>query len=138
MPGPIPKRDSERVRRNKPDIPTDTVTAIGTVDVPDLGLIFPCDLVIDFWNALKDSAQSKYYEASDWQYARMALHFADGLIKSEKPSSMMLTVVNSMLADLLVAEGQRRRVRMEIEREQARAEVTQLSDVIKKRFENVS
>lgn len=134
MAGPIPKRDSERIRRNKPVTPTDTITAIGTVDVPDLGLIFPCDLVIDFWNALKDSAQAKYYEPSDWQYARMALHFADGLIKSDKPSSMMLTVVNSMLADLLVAEGQRRRVRMEIERAAATGEVVDVASMFADRL----
>lgn len=132
--GPIPKRDSERVRRNKPDVPTETVVALGTVDVPDLGLIFPCDLVIDFWNALKDSAQARYYEPSDWQYARMALHFADGLIKSDKPSSMMLTVVNSMLADLLVAEGQRRRVRMEIERNATAGEVVDVASMFADRL----
>lgn len=137
--GPIPKRDSERVRRNIPDVPTETVTMIGTVDIPDLGIPFPHDITMDFWTALTQSGQAKYYEPSDWQYARMALFFADGLFKRAQegrdPSSMMLQQVNSMLSDLLVAEGQRRRVRLEVERATNEAKVFNASDMFRARFD---
>ncbi len=35
--GPIGKRDEERVRRNLPETPTATVTAIGKVNIPEMG-----------------------------------------------------------------------------------------------------
>ncbi|WP_168699346.1 phage terminase small subunit [Gordonia paraffinivorans] len=35
--GPIGKRDDERVRRNKPDQETQTISVIGTVQIPELG-----------------------------------------------------------------------------------------------------
>jgi hypothetical protein len=141
MPGPVPKRSEERVRRHKPDVPTDVIEMVGRVEVPDLGIPFAHDLVIDFWAALRESGQTKYYEPTDWQYARMALWFVNDMLRraedsGKAPSSMMLQQVNSMLADLLVAEGQRRRVRMEIEREQQTAEVFKISDHLKKRFDS--
>jgi hypothetical protein len=124
--GPVPKRSSERVRRNKDETPVEKVTAIGTVVAPKLGLDDPHPLIVDFYEALAGSAQAKYYEPSDWQFARFTLHFADKLVKSGKPSSQMLAAVNTALTDLLVSEGARRRVRMEVEREQTNG---QLADV---------
>ena len=132
--GPVPKRDDERLRRNKPVIETDTVTMIGAVEIPELGLDDPHPLIVDFYEAMKKSGQSKYYEPSDWALARFALHFANDLVKSGKPSSMLLQQVTSMLSDLLVAEGQRRRVRMEIEREAASAKVIDMSEYFRQRL----
>lgn len=139
MPGPVPKRDDQRIRRNKPDLQTDTVTMIGPVVIPPLGIEDPHPLTYDMYEAMKDSGQARYYEPSDWAYARFALHFADDLLKSGKPSSMMLQQVNSMLSDLLLAEGQRRRVRMEVERGNTEgAQVIDIADVFKARFANAS
>lgn len=37
MPGPVPKRDAERRRRNKPETETTKVEATGTVEAPEVG-----------------------------------------------------------------------------------------------------
>lgn len=92
-------------------------------------------MIVDFWDSLGESAQSRFYEPSDWQFARFTLHFADRLVKSGKPSSQMLAAVNSALNDLLVSEGQRRRVRMEIERAQGQAQVLDIASELRKRMD---
>lgn len=114
--GPVPKRSDERIRRNKPDRPIEKVSVLGAVGIPDLGLDEPHNVTADLYQALLDSAQSKYFEPSDWAYARFCLHFADKLLKQARPSGQVLATVHSMLSDLLVSEGSRRRFRIEIER----------------------
>ena len=118
MPGPIPKRSEERIRRNVEEFPITKIPVNGEVKIPLLGIKDAHPIVRDLYRSLGDSAQSRYFEPSDWQYARTALHFLDGLIKDQsgKPSPMMLSTINQMLSSLLVAEGDRRRVRLEVER----------------------
>lgn len=131
--GPVPKRSEERIRRNV-DTPIEKVQAIGPVMVPELGIPDPHPMVVDFYDSLKESAQSKYYEPSDWQFARWTCFYMDDLIKSSRPSAVMLQTINTALSGLLVTEGERRRVRMEVEREQTNAEVANIADYFKQRF----
>lgn len=136
--GPVPKRSDQRLRTNDNNV-IDKVHAFGVVRKPDLGLgddVHP--IITDFWNSVGESAQSRYYEASDWQYFRMSLHFLNKLLWTNKPSAQMLTVVNQMLTDLLVTEGSRRRVRMEIERniKQEDAEVKSIADYFQQLAKN--
>lgn len=132
--GPVPKRSEERIRRNKLEVPIDKVSALGNVEVPELDFDDPHPLVTDLYRSMRDSAQSKYFEPSDWQYAKFTLHFADKLLKSSRPSSQLLAAVNSMLTDLLVSEGSRRRVRLEIERSDAVGEVFDVADLFRQRL----
>lgn len=133
--GPVPNRSDQRVRRNKPETPVDKVVSIGAVAVPDLGLDDPHPLVTDFYDSLPASGQSKFYEPSDWQYARVALYFADQLLKSSRPSAQLLVTVNQMLSSLLVSEGDRRRVRLEVERNQSvSADVHEVADLFRQRL----
>lgn len=134
MPGPVPKRSSERIRRNKDDVEVETLDAIGPVDVPDLGFDDPSPMIVEFYQSLTESAQSKYYEPSDWQYARFALHFADQLVKSGRPSAQLLTAVNQMLTDLLVSEGARRRVRLEVERSSSEGAVLDVAELFRQQM----
>lgn len=127
--GQVPKRSSERIRRNKENEVEQIPTIAEAIQAPDLGLEDPHPMISDFYESLKESGQAQYYEPSDWQFARFTLYFADQLIKSSKPSSVMLTAINSALSNLLVTEGDRRRVRMEVEREQAQAEVYDVADL---------
>lgn len=133
--GPVPKRSEQRIRRNKPDVPIEKVEAIGAVVVPDLGLVDPHPIVSDLYLAMKESGQSRFYEPSDWQYARFAFHFADLLLKSSRPSGQLLSTVQSMLTDLLLSEGARRRVRLEVERSvQSGGEVLEVADLFRARL----
>jgi len=136
--GPVPKRSDERIRRNKPDVPIEKLEVPGTVEIPELGIENPHPFVEEFYNSLKESAQSRYYEPSDWQYARWLCFAMDDYIKGRKPSAVMFQSINSALSDLLITEGERRRVRLEIERGQngpgEEAQVTSIEEYFKKRF----
>jgi hypothetical protein len=129
--GPIPKRSEERIRRNEDEGPIETLQVQGEVDIPDLNIPEAHPLVVDWYNSLKESAQNKYYEPSDWQTARIVAHFLDRELKSFKPNGQMVATLHSYMTDLLVSEGARRRVRLEIERNVAEAKVIDLSDRFK-------
>ena len=133
--GPVPKRSSERIRRNADIVEIEKVQAIGLVEPPDLDFPDPHPMVVDFYESLKDSAQSKYYEPSDWQFARFICHYMNKQLKGA-PSAQMLASINSALADLLVSEGSRRRVRLEIEREAATGQALDLVAAFKERYQN--
>jgi len=134
--GPIPKRSDQLIRRNITE-PIDKITEIGRVEIPPLNIPDAHPFVSDFWKSLRKSAQRKYYEPSDWEYARLTLHFVNKLIWAEKPSPTLLAAVNQMLGSLLVTEGDRRRVRIEVER-QASAKgdenVVQVADLFRQRL----
>jgi hypothetical protein len=127
-PGPPPKRSDQRIRRNKDDVPVEKVVSIAPASfhIPELGFEDPHPIVLDFYEALKDSAQSRYYEPSDWQFARVILWQLNEMMKGYKQSGQMMAVITSALSELLVTEGARRRVRMEVEKAQ---ETTKLADV---------
>lgn len=131
--GPIPKRSDERIRRNKVE-PVDKVTAIGTVVPPRLAVENPHQIVRDIYNSMKTSAQSKYYEDSDWAYANFTLVFCDHLLKSSRPSGQLLATVQSMLTELLLTEGARRRVRLEVERNTGQADVLDVAHLFRQRL----
>ncbi|WP_458452870.1 phage terminase small subunit [Mycobacteroides abscessus] len=123
----MPKREDQRVRRNEQEIPTEKVVALGKVPVPDLGLENPHPFVVEFYESIRQSAQSNYYEPSDWQFARLTMYALNEELNAvyqsgdnkgkKKPLGVMkLQVLNQMMSTLLLTEGDRRRVRMEIER----------------------
>lgn len=132
--GPVPKRSEERIRRNKPEVEVTKVEVAGPVPQPDLGFADPHPMIVEFWESLAASAQAQFYEPSDWAFAKFTLHFADTLLKSSRPSAQLLQGVNSALGDLLVSEGARRRVRMEVERNKAKADVVDLAEMFKERM----
>lgn len=144
--GPIPKRDEERVRRNIPEDPTVTVQMPGRVDVPDLGDVSHLGethpLVTEMYESMKLSASVKYFEPTDWQFARLALYTLNQeLIAAQhngKPvGAMKLTAINQMLSALLLTEGDRRRARLEVERAPSAAEsgkVLDVTDMLKQRL----
>jgi hypothetical protein len=141
IPGPVPKRTDHLVRRNKPTIDVDKVSAIGLVRIPKLDIPDAHPMIDQTYKAMIESGQAKFFEPSDWAYARVTLHFLDGLLKSSRPSSQMLATVNQMLSSLLLTEGDRRRLRIEVERVQrdaAIAEVTSIADVYRARLEQVA
>ncbi|MFI0465342.1 hypothetical protein ACH347_14795 [Saccharopolyspora sp. 5N102] len=106
------------------------MTELGAVSAPDLGLDDPHPLVEDWYRALTESAQARYFEPSDWQTARFVAHTMDRYVRSARPSSQMFAALMSAMSDLLVTEGARRRVRVEIERGQAqeKASVSAIED----------
>lgn len=131
--GPVPKRSDQRIRRNT-EGKTEKVAAIGAVTTPELGLEDPHPIIQDLYRSLTESAQSRFYEPSDWQFARFTLHFANKLLTADRPSAQMLAAVNTMLSNLLVSEGDRRRVQLEVERTQAEGVVVDVAEVFRQRL----
>lgn len=134
-PGPVPKRSEDRIRRNKPEYEITKIEAEGTVDQPDLGFDDPHPITVELWESMAQSAQSEYYEPTDWAYAKFVLHHADQLLKNSRPSAQMFQGITSSFGDLLMSEGARRRVAMEIERNKATAKVIDISAEFRERME---
>lgn len=131
MPGPVPKRDEDRIRRNTPDIETDKVEIHGAVVVPPLNLPFdPHPMVQDFYDSLVISGQSKFYEPSDWEYARLVCFIMQNIVTSPRPSSEMFKALQTAMSNLLITEGDRRRLRLEISRSEKKAEVEDESQAL--------
>ena len=117
--GPVPKRDAERRRRNKPETPTRTVRVTGAVRVPAADRAWH-PIAKRWYQSLKKSGQARFYEPSDWATACYTAELMSRLLnQGERPSSQLVASLNSLMSSLLVTEGDRRRVRMEVERLEA-------------------
>jgi len=125
--GPIPKRSDQRVRRNKDVVPIEKIPAIGPVEQPELLIEDPHPITERFWKSLGESAQARFYEPSDWGFAQFVFYNIDYHLKSRRLSGQLFAAINSALASLLVTEGDRRRLRLEIEREQAEGAVIDIA-----------
>lgn len=140
MPGPVPKRADERVRRNEPEIQIEKPEAYGEVEVPELNLPFGADpMVVDFYDSLAKSAFAQYYEPSDWEYARLACFIMQTIVTSRRPSSEMFKALQTAMSNLLVTEGDRRRLRIEVQRGAEKSnddeEMAEVMDMMKKRMQ---
>lgn len=66
------------------------------------------------WDSLKTSGQQDFYESSDWAIAYSLCDDLSYYKKSGKRSGQMLQTIMSSFERLLVTEGDRRRVRIEL------------------------
>jgi hypothetical protein len=73
-----------------------------------------------WYESLAESGQSKYFEPSDWQYARLLADLLSGQEARERgPSAEMMKHILSAMGNLGTTEADRRRMRVEVERDQA-------------------
>ncbi len=115
--GPVPKRSDQRRRRNKE----------GAVDVAAAGTATTAPalrpglhpLAAAWYRALQDSGQSRFYEPSDWMTAQLLAEGIDAFAR--EPRASLLSTIMSGSANLLVTEGDRRRLRLELVRAEAEA-----------------
>jgi len=128
--GPVPKRTDQRHGHRKAE-PTDKAPAgtAGERPAPPGGTpsprgTFKVPLADGSWHptakkwyqSLRYSGQSAWYEASDWMEAYVAGEVLSEMLSAEKLSAMLFASWSSHTARLLVTEGDRRRVRIELER----------------------
>lgn len=113
---PLPKRSTERRRRNK--VPGETIVQrSGPVKPPALPKGMDVHPVARRWyNSLKQSGQSEYFEPSDWAAAQYVAVAMTKNLETEKFSSMLFASVWSAMDSLLTTEQARRRARLEVER----------------------
>lgn len=111
MPGPPPKRSSQRRRANKVEV--DRASSDGVRRGPDL-VGDHSDEALRWYEALRRSGQSQWFEPSDWAAAELVVLAIDEFVR--KPSAFMFGQLMSAQSPLLVTEGDRRRLRVELER----------------------
>lgn len=133
---PIPKRSEERRRRNKPERPIVKADA-GLVEIPDAQEYWN-PIIIRWFNALKQSGQSRFYEQSDWEMASvLAEVMSRGLEDGKLPPPAVLNLWRSGNLDLLATEAARRAAHVELQREGAE-NVSASADVIKAVFGGIA
>ena len=109
--GPVPKHSSQRRRRNKTGVESIEAGAPASQPAVREGLH---PLAAHWYESLGQSAQSRFYEASDWAAALIVAEAIDAYAR--KPTGSLLGSILSGFQVLLVTEGDRRRMRMELER----------------------
>lgn len=118
--GPVPKRSDQRRRMNKPEIPVSTAPA-GKVERN------PADpewhpIAHSWYESLAESGQSAFYQRSDWETARYVAEAMSRNLVASRFSAQLFAAVMSATTSLLATEGDRRRLRIELERETAVSE----------------
>lgn len=112
--GPIPKRSSERRRRNKENQPVKALGA-AVVEVPEPDPKWH-PIAQRLFKSLAESGQSAFYEPSDWAFAYSLLDDLSYFKKRKVRSAQMLAAILSAFDRLLITEGDRRRARIELQR----------------------
>jgi len=91
---------------------------------PDHGTVPDADplwhpLIRDLYAAIGRSGQSAFYEPSDYGMLRIGCEIMSQQLLSGRPSAVMFASWDALMARLLVTEGDRRRMRLELERGEA-------------------
>lgn len=165
MPGPVPKKDAERRRRNKTTeaegslshIPADVVNVddllVGEVEIPTPDEDWHPIATLVYESQMR-SGQVAWMEPSDWAMLYM---LCDSISRDFKPQVVGITeegeVIRAVIplkgaslnaylkgfSELLVAEGGRRKLRIELERQKRldalATEGDNVVDIVKKRNE---
>lgn len=115
--GPIGKRSEELMGHRSKEEKASVTKAPGAAEVP---VPEPKDywhpIAADWYRALGESGQSRFYEPSDWAAAQYAAEAMSRNLEQGRFSAQMFAAVWSAMNDLLTTEGDRRRVRMELQR----------------------
>lgn len=114
--GPVPKRSDQRRRRNKSEVEVDKAAAGVAIRGPELG-IDAHPLAAEWFESLRVSGQSIYFEASDWAQARILVESLSRILSSDRaPNGQFLASWFAAAGELLTTEGARRRMRLELQR----------------------
>ncbi len=125
--GPIPKPAASRRRRNK-DAPTSRSPAgqpAASSTPPTAPPARPRlqrpnhlwhPVAKDWFEALADSGQARFYEPSDWAVGRFVAEAMSRCLRAERTSAQMVATVLSGASDLMSTESSRRRLRIELTR----------------------
>ncbi|KQX36996.1 hypothetical protein ASD97_10050 [Streptomyces sp. Root63] len=131
--GPVPNREDDLARprsRKGTDQQSVTKGEMKPVKVPNADREWH-PIARRLWDSLKSSGQADFYQNSDWAFAYSLCEDLSHYKKSGKRSGQMLQTIYSAFERLLVAEGDRRRVRIELsepEDEQDSAAVVAIAD----------
>lgn len=120
MPGPIPKRDSERTRRNKTNeagLTTKRGIAypVGEWPEPSPHWVPP---VVRMYESFQTSGMVEFFQDTDVSLVWVACEGLQAWYEGGRRSANQFQFVTSLLGSLGASEGERRRMRIELELEQ--------------------
>ena len=124
MPGPVPNREADLARpreRKGGDVQPVAQGELRPVTVPHVDPDWH-PIAIRFYKALRTSGQADFYQNSDWALAYSLCEDLSHYKQSTKRSGQMLQTIYAAFERLLVAEGDRRRVRIELHAPEVEAE----------------
>lgn len=140
MPGPVPNRESDlarpRERKGKDIVPV-TKGELRPVRIPAADKDWH-PIAKMLWESLKKSGQSDFYQQSDWAFA---YSLCEDLSLYKKPSvdrngeeyfkrsGQMLQTIYSAMERLLITEGDRRRVRIELHEPDADEDIASVTAI---------
>ena len=131
--GPVPARDDDLARpraRRGGDVQDVTVGELRPAIIPEPDAAWH-PIARQLWDSLRTSGQTDFYQSSDWAIAFSLCDDISYYKRSSKRSGQMLTAIYSAMSSLLVTEGDRRRVRVELRRPEPSGEsasVTAIAD----------
>lgn len=116
MPGPPPKRASQRRRRNVPKSYGGAIPDMGAAAVePPARLGFPAHpLIRALWRSLRTSAEGCYYGAADWQRLRLELWYGNQLMSRGVPGAQAWATFQAGLSALLISPVEKRRLGIDV------------------------
>lgn len=116
MASPIPKRSTERRRRNA--VPGLEFAPASSADYKPPAASRDWHPAARRWfRDLRASGQSRFYEPSDWSVAWLLAERMSRLLFDDAPNAAGWAAVDSGMSRLLATEGDRRRLRLELVRE---------------------
>lgn len=115
---PLPKRTTELLgHRSKAELEAVTKVEIrGGVKIPAANPRWH-DIAHDLYAASIQSGQTRWYEPTDWVMLQLACDELTDYLNGRR-SGMKLQILLQLLSSLMVTEGDRRRLRMEVDRHQ--------------------
>ena len=117
---PMPKRSEERRRRN-------AVQGLERAATPAVKVRPPAaskdwhPAARRFYRDLARSGQASFYEPSDWSVAWLLAERMTRLLNDDAPNPAAWAALDAAMGRLLATEGDRRRMRLELVREDAAA-----------------
>jgi hypothetical protein len=115
--GPVPQR-SDTLLGHVSKEQKDAITTAPGADVVEIPTGDPQwhPIARDWYASLAKSGQSRFYESSDWATARFLAEAMSRNLQGGRFSAQLFASVMAGMSTLLVTEGDRRRVRLELQR----------------------
>ena len=114
--GPVRKASEDRIRRNKDESGMSLAKAPRSrrVAKPQADAEW-APVAKRLWRALRKAPHvERFYTETDWAYAYFVMDEITRYVNAERQNGQVLTALSSMLSSLLVVEGDRRRLRIEL------------------------
>jgi hypothetical protein len=116
--GPVPKLTAERRRRNTPSGPELLTVPMADVSTPPEADPTWHSAIVQWYDGLRSGPEAEFMTAAGWGFVRYLAVRESRNLKLARPSAQTSALFVASQADLLVTEGSRRRLRVELDRRQ--------------------